>query len=81
MDRDKIKGTVIQIASELFSIDKNRVDEDLKAGSIDTWDSLGHLNLFLAVENELKVKFSTDEILNTVSIRKLIDKLTKKLSE
>ena len=63
----------------VFSIDENSIHEDLKAGAIEEWDSLGHLKFFLAIENRFKVKFSTEEITNAPSIKEIIKKIKDKI--
>ena len=51
------------------------LNESTKQEDIDKWDSLGHLNLILAIEAKLGVKFSSDEIVNIKSIKDVIEKL------
>jgi len=36
--------------------------DDMTAGDVDGWDSLAHINLIIAVERKLGVKFATAEI-------------------
>lgn len=81
MEKEKIRQTVNQIAAEVFLSDINDITDVLKAGDIEAWDSLGHLNLFLAVETRFGVKFTTDEILTTTAIGDLVTKLSEKLSQ
>jgi len=64
---------IIQIASELFN---NQITIDNKIGDIPEWDSLGQLNLFMALESKLKLKFTPAQIIENDSIVKII-KLVK----
>ena len=61
--------------SEVFSVPVSILNESTKQEDIDKWDSLGHLNLILAIEAKLGVKFSSDEIVNIKSIKDVIEKL------
>jgi acyl carrier protein len=75
MERHEVKEEIFRLAAEVFLLDRKNIDEDLKAGSVAGWDSLGHLKLFLAVEYRFRIKFSMEEILNTASLGAIIDKV------
>lgn len=50
------------LVKELFpsvDIDSNAV---LRVGSVPEWDSLGHFNLLMSVEEEFDIKFSMEEM-------------------
>ena len=47
----------------------------LKLGDIDGWDSLGNLNLMLAIESEQKIRFSMDQISEIKSVTQILDVL------
>jgi len=79
MDKEQIKKQIKKIASVVFEIEESSINENLAAGAIETWDSLGHLKFFLAIENHYNVKFSTDEIIQTTSLTQIIDKVKEKI--
>jgi len=54
------------------------VDTDSKINDFESWDSLGQLTLFMALESELKIKFTHDEIIEMSSINKILDLLENK---
>lgn len=64
---------IIQIAHDVFDCE---ITINSKIGDPEVWDSLGQLTLFMAIESELGVKCTPDEIIenNTIlSIVKLIE--------
>jgi len=61
---------IIKIASDLFG---EKVALDTKIGDIDAWDSLGQINLFIAIESELGLSFDPDDVIENNSIEKIID--------
>ena len=68
-----------QILSETFPNDKIPNDiNNLKVGDIENWDSLGNLNLLLAVEERFAIRFTIEEMTNIKSIPQLISFLEKK---
>jgi acyl carrier protein len=70
-----MKEKVINIAKEVF---QNDVNENSKIGDFDSWDSLGKLNLFMALESELDVKFSHEEIIDSDSVEKIVTLIESK---
>ena len=75
MNREDLKAIIIGIASEVFLVNKELINnEDFMRGDIEEWDSLGHIKLFLALEKKLKIKFSTEDILKLDSVKKITDK-------
>ena len=47
----------------------------LKINSFQEWDSIGNLNLLLAIEKEFSIKFSYNEMSEIKSIRQIVQKL------
>ena len=53
-----------------LSVDKNLNLEKLKYNDIQEWDSIGHMSLISGLEEEFKVTFETDQIINFSSFKK-----------
>ena len=66
---------ILEIASKIFATD---ITKEAKLGCCKNWDSLGQLNLFMALESELGIKFSSDEVLQTDSIESIIQLVKSK---
>jgi len=61
-----------QLMADVFGVEVDQIDEDASIDTIDSWDSLKHLNLVLALEERFAVSFTeqeTVEILNYELIR------------
>ena len=67
--------------SEIFkaslNIDADKVNENLKYNEIDEWDSIGHMTLMAALEEEYKISLETDDIVDFSSYKKGIEILKK----
>ncbi|MDA9886154.1 acyl carrier protein [Flavobacteriaceae bacterium] len=62
-NQDKLK----QILASVFNITVEEITNDSSPDTIENWDSLNHLNLVLALEEEFEINFTeeqTVEILN-----------------
>jgi len=68
-----------EIVSELFEVDPSEVKDELTPEDVELWDSLNHLRLVSAVEEEFQVKLSMKEIesiRSLAALRRLIEQRT-----
>ena len=56
------------VFSDVFQIAREQVRPDSSPDTIPNWDSLQHLNLVLALEQEFQVQFSPEEIEQLLSV-------------
>lgn len=52
----------MEIVAELFDLDPALVDDALTPEDVELWDSMNHLRLVSAVEEEFQIKLSMQEI-------------------
>lgn len=61
--------TLATVLHEVFPDAELPADiSELALGAFDTWDSLGHFNLMMALEEAYGVRFSMDEMVELKSI-------------
>ena len=72
-DKQKYKSLFMKS----LSIEPEKFNENLKYNEIDEWDSIGHMSLIAAVEEEYKITFETDDIVDFSSFKKGIELLKK----
>ena len=58
----RIEERVYAVMSTLFHVPADRLEPHLSPETLDGWDSLKHLNLTLALEEEFGVQFTVDEM-------------------
>jgi acyl carrier protein len=61
---------LIQIVSEVFNIEKNKIDENTSPETLEQWDSFNFYVLLNEIEKEFNIKFDIDE---TLEIKKIGD--------
>ena len=71
---------VLTIASDLFEMPKGALSADSTPESVESWDSLNHLSLVLALEQEFGVQLPPDKIEHLTSLGALAEVLGQKLS-
>ncbi|BBL71327.1 acyl carrier protein [Methylogaea oryzae] len=57
---------------DVFGIDPADISQDASPGRIDQWDSLHHMNLVLALEDEFAVRFPEDRIEHLISFELIV---------
>ena len=62
MPAQPVERVVCRIVSELFEVPDGNLSVDSSPDTIERWDSIGHLNLVLALEQEFGIRFSPDQI-------------------
>jgi len=70
---------VQQIASDIFGVPASKITADSSPETIETWDSIQHLNLVLAIEEKFAVQLSPEEIEQMESVGAVSTLVQKKL--
>ena len=65
---DKIK----EILAIILEIDESDVNNDTNPDTVSSWDSLRHMKLVFAIEDEYDVQFSDDQIIQLTDVGKII---------
>jgi acyl carrier protein len=60
-----------------LNLDENKFSEEIQYNEVDEWDSIGHMTLISALEEEYKITFETDDIIDFSSFKKGIEILKK----
>ncbi|MEO5572034.1 MAG: acyl carrier protein [Bacteroidia bacterium] len=62
---DKIKN----IMSTIFNVDKSAINDDSSPETVETWDSLQHMNMIVALEEEFGIIFNDDQITSMLDFK------------
>ena len=66
------KDTLKQVMATLLIVDVNAIDDESSMDSLPTWDSVRHMNLVLALEEEFKVSIPDEDAGNITSYRLIV---------
>jgi len=64
------KNIYISAFVEAFSIEEDKVNNDLKYESITEWDSIGHMGLIAELEDGFEISMEMDDIIDFSSFEK-----------
>jgi acyl carrier protein len=63
--------TVEEVVSRVFGVDTGSLDESSSPESVEGWDSMGHLNLVAALEQDYNVSIAIGDVMEMVSVRRI----------
>jgi acyl carrier protein len=66
-----------QIFSDIFELEIEEIDSDTSTDNIDTWDSLHHMDLIVAIEDEFDVSFDVEDIPELQNYAEILEHLLK----
>jgi|ETNmetMinimDraft_13_1059891.scaffolds.fasta_scaffold376018_1 acyl carrier protein len=64
-----------QIMSQVFNIDAQEITEDSTQDTIGNWDSLRHMSLVMALEDEFGLELDENQIIEMMSFKLIINVL------
>ncbi len=67
-----MKQRVLRIVSNVLGQPVESLDGASSPDTVESWDSLNHMNLVLALEEEFGVQFSDDQIMQLLSVDAII---------
>jgi acyl carrier protein len=75
-----IKPKLLDIVAAVLELPSVSVTDALSSDNCDSWDSMRHLRLVLAVEDGFGVSFDEDEIATLTSVSALLNAIAGRLS-
>lgn len=69
---------VKEILAEVLNLPQDSVNESMTFENTDSWDSLKHMEIVSALEEELGIVFTADEIVSMTSYNAIIKLVTEK---
>lgn len=64
-----VKEQIAKIMAVVFEVNVDSIDENTSADNIETWDSLRHMNLILALEEDFNVTIPDEEVGNLMNFK------------
>ena len=75
----EIKGQLNEIFADIFDDEDIVISEDMTADDVEDWDSLAHVRLIVAIENEFGIEFTASEIEGFTDVGEMIKAITSKI--
>ena len=74
MTKKQLQKRIFKVLSVIFEVDQKKINIKSSQDNIKQWDSLKHINLIFALEEEFNIKFDTEEVIDLINF-KLIENI------
>ncbi len=78
MNKDELLKNVNEIFIDVLDDETILLDYSTTASDVEDWDSLTHIQLVVAVEKKIKVKFTSKEIQSWNNVGEMLDCILSK---
>ena len=73
MTREEVYETLNGVFQDVFDDESIEVHDETTSDDIEDWDSLEHINLIAAVEQEFGVKFNLGQVVSMKNVGEMVD--------
>ena len=74
---DNLNNTLRDLISETLGIPREQVTDSFAYGDVPEWDSMGHMELMMALEAKHNIQITAETISNLVSIPAIVKYLSE----
>lgn len=78
MNKNEIIKRLTEVFRDIFDDDSIVITEKTTANDIDDWDSIEHINLIGAVEDEFGMRFKMREVSGMKNVGEMIDIISER---
>lgn len=79
MSRSEIYGKLTEIFRDFFDDNDIVISDETTSDDIEDWDSLEHINLIVAIEQEFGMKFSMGEVTGMKNVGAMVDIIQERI--
>ena len=74
---NETKDRIINVMSSVFGVSIDNIDDNTSPDTLESWDSLKHMNLIIALEEEFLVDLSDEDIIEMINYKLIFHKLSR----
>ena len=77
--RVDMEDIIKQLMADILNIDSRSIDDSTSIDNIESWDSMNHLNICLALEQEFNISLEVDEMESMISFYDIVQVISTKI--
>ena len=77
---NNLDNHIKNVMSAVFEIPIDEIDDDTSPDNVSSWDSLKHMNLVFALEEEYEIDFIEEEIVEMMNLSQIKSIVMEKLT-
>ncbi len=81
MTREEVYATLNGVFQDVFDDPSIEVEDGTTSADIEDWDSLEHINLIVAVEQEFGIKFSMGQVVAMKNVGEMADIILSQIGD
>ena len=81
MTREEVYAKLLPVFKDVFDDRRIKIDDATTSTDIVGWDSLMHIQLIAAVQDEFEVEFAVEDAYNLKNVGALVDLILKSVQE
>jgi acyl carrier protein len=78
MTDNGVESRLLDVLASVLQVPRTSLNDETSRPTIDVWDSLKHMHVMLALEDEFKIEFSDTEIARLDSVQGLVGAIAAK---
>lgn len=79
MSREEVLEKVNEVLKDVLDLEDLVIDDETTANDVDEWDSLNHISIISAIEDEFGISFNMTEVVNFQNVGDMVDKIMEKI--
>ena len=79
MNKEEIYERLNEVFRDVFDDESITVNENTTSSDIEDWDSLEHINLVVAVEQEFGIKFNMGEVTTMKNVGEMVELIISRM--
>jgi len=69
LNMNELDNKILEVMSFVFEVPVSDLNEESSQDTIESWDSVKHLNLIVALEEEFDIEIPIEEVGNMISFK------------
>lgn len=79
MNRKEVFEELTAVFADVLDLQHVSLNDGTTVDDIESWDSLSHIHLVVAIENRFHVRFTSREIMRWQNVGEMVDTIIRKL--
>jgi acyl carrier protein len=79
MTREEVFAKLLPVFKDVFDDRRIKINDDTVSTDIVGWDSLMHIQLIAAVQDEFEIEFAVEDAANMKNVGELVDLILKEV--
>ena len=67
-----VQGKVMQVVVNIFQVSPEKISTKTTSDDVEKWDSLNHINMIQALEQEFGVRYDEEQVVSMLSVGEII---------